>query len=188
MFRCKIAFCLLLATTGPSAAASVTTLSFVADARSANEVIVRANALAEANGASRHILAFARREADRESVIATFTDWAVAEQVEADKAAHAPTIDGLGPLFGEADRLTNVVIPPLSLNLPPSRGPNVGALASLRGGDFDALYARAQVAMLTRLVAAYKDFIKNGDDETLRRLAVRDLPRAEGLLAAARRL
>ena len=60
----------------------------------------------------------------------------------------------------------------------------VARLAALQGADFDSLYAQTQTVGLRRLVALYKDFILNGDDETLRALAVRELPRAERQLAA----
>ena len=106
--------------------------------------------------------------------------WAAGIRRERFDEAHAPTIDRLGPVFGLAGDPVDIVVVPADLR---QRGDYV-ALERAAGGAFDALYAVSQAGTLRQLEATYVDYIKNGDDQTLRALSVRDLGRVRALLAS----
>ena len=83
-------------------------------------------------------------------------------------------------MFGLVQDPINVVVVPADLR---QRG-DYKALEQREGDAFDALYVSSQAATLRQLENTYVDYIKNGDDQTLRALSVRDLHRVRGLLAA----
>ena len=119
--------------------------------------------------------------AERERIVSDFVDWAAADRQAARASDVAPSLDMLGRFFGPTDRS-------IEITRRPDRTPILQRLTTLGGRDFDALYVSSQTDALTRLVGYYVDFIQNGDDETLRALAVHDLPRVRRLLAEVRRL
>ena len=50
-------------------------------------------------------------------------------------------------------------------------------LQTMSGRDFDALYRSTQTDALRQLATLYRDYIQNGDDDALRALASRELPK-----------
>ena len=160
-------------------ALSVTTLSFMAETRPTNDFLAVSSRLAEARAERPAIRAFARREgAGRAEMTAAFAAWDM--DLQRHTAAADARLDVLSRLVAPADN--RVVIDAAQ------PAPDLTRLAAQQGREFDAVYVSDQTRALERLVAAYKDFILNGDDEGLRALAVRDLPQAQRLLAEVRRL
>ena len=166
--------------TPDSAAISPITAAFVAAVGPFNGFLEASDRLAAERAAGR-TRAFAARESHaRASVIADLQAWAAGVRRERYDEAHAPTIDRLGPVFGALNDPINIVVVPADLR---QRG-DYQALEKLDGGAFDALYVASQAGTLRQLENSYVDYIKNGDDQTLRALSVRDLGRVRGLLAA----
>ncbi len=155
------------------------TAAFVAAVGPFNGYLEASDQLA-AERASGRIRGFAGRAArGRAAVIAELETWAAGVKRERYDEAHAPTIDRLGPIFGLIADPINLVVVPADLR---QRGDYV-ALTRLDGDAFNALYASSQAATLRQLENTYVDYIKNGDDQTLRALSVRDLGRVRTLLA-----
>ncbi len=166
--------------TPDSAAISPITAAFIAAVGPFNGFLEASDQLAAARAAGR-TRAFAAREARaRASVIAELETWVAGVRRERYNEAHASTIDRLGPVFGVLNDPINIVVVPADLR---QRG-DYHALEKLDGGAFDALYATSQAGTLRQLENSYVDYIKNGDDQTLRALSVRDLGRVRALLAA----
>ncbi len=166
--------------TPDSAAISPMTAAFVAAVGPFNGFLEASDRLAAERSAGR-TRAFAAREAPaRRTVIEELRTWAAGVRRERYAEAHAPTIDHLGPVFGVLDDPIDIVTVPADLR---QRG-DYQALEKLEGGDFDALYVTSQAGTLRQLENSYVDYIKNGDDQTLRALSVRDLGRVRALLAA----
>ena len=163
-----------------SGSVSPITAAFVAAVGPFNGYLQATDELAAARGAGR-IRGFAEREArGRAAVVAELKSWAAGIRRERYEEAHAPTIDRLGPVFGLIADPINIVVVPADLR---QRG-DFRALEQVDGQPFDALYVASQAATLRQLANNYIDYIKNGDDQTLRALSVRDLGRVRGLLAA----
>ncbi len=166
--------------TPDSAAISPTTAAFVAAVGPFNGFLEVSDQLAAERAAGR-IRAFAAHEARaRAAVIEDLETWAAGVRRERYGEAHAPTIDSLGPVFGVLDDPINIVVVPADLR---QRG-DYQALERLEGDAFDDLYAASQAGTLRQLENTYVDYIKNGDDQTLRALSVHDLGRVRELLAA----
>ena len=132
--------------------------------------------------------AFARRDS-REQFAAYdgLVAWSKAERHAAKAAALTPSLDGLGPILYPFD----AVVLPLNVDGPAATQADralLDQLKSLHGREFADVYASTQTAALARLEHSYADYIKNGDDPELRRLAVVNLPRVRALLAELRRL
>lgn len=180
----------IVSTASAATADSTITQAFVAAVRTSDAILATADDLALTRSDAPRIRAFARRTAaSAASANDALDDWARAERIAADAAARAPTVDGLGPVFSALDRPFDHVI--TSIDEARVRRPaqaDLAQLEALQGRDFDDLYGPTQIAALVRLEAAYIDYIKNGDDTVLRALSVRNLPRTQHLLAAARRL
>lgn len=166
--------------TPDSAAISPITAAFIAAVGPFNGFLEAADQLA-ATRASGRIRSFARREAAaRAAVVADLQTWAAGIARARYDEAHAPTIDRLGPVFGLLNDPINIVVVPADLR----QRADYRALDQRDGGAFDSLYASSQAGTLRQLEATYVDYIKNGDDQTLRALSVRDLGRVRALLAA----
>ena len=155
------------------------TAAFVAAVGPFNGYLEASDQLA-AERATGRVRGFAERAArGRAAIIVELETWAAGIRRERYDEAHAPSIDRLGPVFGLVADPINLVVVPADLR---QRGDYI-ALERLAGGPFDALYASSQAATLRQLEATYVDYIKNGDDQTLRALSVRDLGRVRALLA-----
>ena len=166
--------------TPDSAALSPITAAFIAAVGPFNGFLEASDRLAAERAAGR-TRAFAAREARaRATVIAELQAWAAGVRRERYAEAHAPSIDRLGPVFGLVDDPVNLVVVPADLR----QRADYKALEQLDGGAFDALYVRSQAGTLRQLENTYVDYIKNGDDQILRALSVRDLGRVRGLRAA----
>ena len=178
----------LAATSPASAATSAMTDAFVAAVAPAYGVLRQSDDLALAAGGSARTATFARRDsAHQAAAFEALVAWSQAEQRTAFADAQTPSIDGLGPILYPFD----AEVVPLNID-----GRRIGAadqaalaqLRSLRGPAFDSYYAATEAALLERLARVYVDYIKNGDDPTLRLLAVRNLPKVRQLIAGLRRL
>ena len=165
--------------TPDSAAISPITAAFIAAVGPFNGFLEASDQLAAERAAGRTRAFAAREVGTRAALIAELESWAAGVRRARYEEAHAPTIDRLGPLFGVVDDPVNIVVVPADLR---QRG-DLQALATLDGDAFDALYATSQAGTLRQLENAYVDYIKNGDDQVLRALSVRDLPRVRSLLA-----
>ncbi len=180
----------------PGHAASLTTVTFVAAATPAIAFSDGASRLALTRSRNAPIRRFARRDdAVQTRAAEAFVAWGEGERARSVAAVETRSLDMLGPVFGLGTLLglgssydVSVAVLPPGLRADLAERQALGRLGTLAGAEFDALYAPAQVDALARLVAVYTDFIKNGDDEDLRALAVRELPKVKGLLAEARRL
>jgi predicted outer membrane protein len=184
-----------------AAAGSVTTEAFVASVRPAIDALAAADALALSTSSGRRLRAFARADAaEQEHAEAALDRWAEDQHRLAAKDAAAPTLDGLNQLtglfavpYGLVADATAIAGPPLT-PLPAADLARAAArreldrLATLGEPSFDAAYAADQAATLERLADTYDGFIRNGDDTTLRRLAVLALPRIRRLIDDLRRL
>ena len=174
----------------PSAQAqtSAITDAFVVETSRDISILHQADRVAITEPASLGLQAFARRNTlEQSAAYEDLTAWAQAERRGAKAAALTPTIDGLGPILYPFD----AVVIPLNVDGPPATRADHALLAqlqSLHGRDFAALYLSAQTGALARLERTYVDYIKNGDDPQLRRLAVVNLPKVRRLLAELRRL
>lgn len=163
-----------------SGSVSPITAAFVAAVGPFNGYLAASDELAAGRGAGR-VRGFAERELrGRAAIIADLESWAAGIRRERYDEAHAPTIDRLGPVFGLVADPIEIVVVPADLR---QRGA-FRALERLDGSAFDSLYVASQAATLRQLADNYVDYIKNGDDQVLRALSVRDLGRVRGLLAA----
>jgi Domain of unknown function (DUF4142) len=180
----------LLLGAAPSRAASVTTDDFVAILGPSADYIVASSDLAASAGGSRTLRAAAKTQAAAaRALLADLAAWHVAQARAEDAAAHAPTIDGLGPAFAALSVPLEAVArtassPGYFFTRLPSAGrledaghADYARLSTLAGAPFDALYVETDLAALLRLENACKDFVLNGDDETLRAIAVHALPK-----------
>ncbi len=182
-------------------AASFTTDAFLASARPAIDALAAADALALATPGASRVRGFARADADEQArAEAAFQRWSEDQVRLAAKNAAAPTLDGLNRVeglfaapYGIVADATSLASPPLTA-LPSADLARAAArrelarLATFAGADFDAIYVADQADALERLAAAYDNFIRNGDDTRLRRIAVFSLPRIRKLIADLRRL
>ena len=165
--------------TPDSATISPITAAFIAAVGPFNGFLEASDQLAAERAAGR-TRAFAAREVRvRTAVVAELETWAAGVRRARYDEAHAPTIDRLAPLFGVINDPVDIVVVPADLR---QRG-DYRTLVTLDGGAFDALYATSQAGTLRQLENSYIDYIKNGDDQVLRALSVRDLPRVRSLLA-----
>ena len=180
-------------------AASITSEDFVAIVGPTTEFLAASDKLALANSESGRVRAFARREATvEERTHGALADWRAAQDRAAAAAADAPSLDRLGPVFGALAIPLDAIaetshIPgtpfaqlPSATRLTEAGNAALTRLAAISGAGFDAAYRAAQLDAFLRLRATYKDFVLNGDDETLRSIAVATLPKVERLIASLR--
>ena len=193
------AFALLLGV-APSRA-SVTTDDFVAILGPSADYLAASSDLAQSAAGSRGIRATARAQAaSARALIADLAAWRRAEARAEVAAAQAPTLDGLGRTFNALSVPLEAVArtassPGYLFTRLPSAGrlddagrADYARLSALAGAPFDALYVETDLTALRRLERACKDFVLNGDDETLRALAVHALPRLQREIIALGRL
>lgn len=166
--------------TPDSSAISPITAAFVAAVGPFNGFLEASDQLAAERAAGRTRAFAARETRDRDLIIAELRAWAAGIRRERYDEAHAPTLDHLGPVFGLVQDPVDIVVVPADLR---QRG-DYKALEQIEGGAFDALYASSQAGTLHQLENSYVDYIKNGDDQILRALSIRDLKRVRRLLAA----
>ena len=176
------AVALLVLVAVPAAAdTSAMTDAFVAATGPAYAALLQADTLAETSDS--RLARFARRDTAEESRAADeLRAWAEATRLADIAAAHTPSIDGLGPILYP---FSSIVLPfPLHghVDTDPYRT-TLARHAPTRRAALDAVYSPPTAATQRRLVEAYTDYIENGDDEGLRRLAVRNLPPTKRLLA-----
>lgn len=190
-------FGLLGAPMASACAASITSEDFVATVQPTADFLGASSRLALARSESGRIRSFARGEANAENrTRASLIAWRRDQERAALAAAATPTIDRLGPIVGAVSVPLGAIGTPGSPLTPlPSADrleaaaqAELGRLSTLLGPDFDSSYRSAQGDALFRLEKAYEDFILNGDDETLRALAVRELPKVQRWIAEVRRL
>ena len=166
-----------------SGAVSPITAAFVAAVGPFNAYLEAADRLAEARGEGRTRRAIAGRAADdRAAIVADLEAWAAGIRRARTDEAHAPTIDRLGPIFSLADGPIDLVIVPADLR---QRSDYI-ALQRLEGRAFDEVFAVSELSTLRQLENTYVDYIKNGDDQVLRALSVRDLGRVRARIASLR--
>ena len=174
---------------GPACAAtSAITDAFVAATTPAFEALRLADAYALADGDGARLRTFAGRdEVAQAGAAAALTAWELATQRADRAAADTPSIDGLGAVLYPFSSVVFPINVHGHVDVEAYRAA-LARLAAARGPIFDALYVAEQSSTLQRLVAAYVDYIKNGDDPGLRAIAVHELPRARRLLAELARL
>ena len=190
----------LTAVGGPAAAASITSDDFAAIVRPTADFAAAAGDLAVSASESPSLRAVARREAaNAREITAEIAGWRRDEAVADAKAAQAPTIDRLGPI-------ANAISVPLEAIARTASAPgyaftrlpsadridaaaqaDLARLAALTGPPFDALYVDLDLVALRRLERVCRDFVLNGDDPTLRALAVHALPKLQRDIAALER-
>ncbi len=193
------ALALLLA--AAPARASVTTDDFVAILGPSADYVAASSELALSAAPSGAVRAAARAQLATARTLATeLAAWRQAQARAEVAAAHAPTIDGLGPVFDALSVPLEAVARtasapgypftrlPSASRLDDAGRTDLAHLAATAGAPFDALYIETDLAALRRLERACKDFVLNGDDETLRALAVHALPRLQREIAALSRL
>ena len=186
---------------GPACAATITTDAFVASVGPTIAFLDSAGRLALAQADDGRVRAFARAMvASQDHAGERLAGWRRAEATATARDESGVTLDHLGPVAGLVKLPYDVVADVTSFASPPLTGlpssdrlreisrQDLARLSMRRGARFVDLYAPSQVAALEGLAAAYKDFILNGDDPILRRLAVDALPKTRQLLARARRL
>ena len=174
---------------------SALTVRLLAEAQPTAAFLERSSRLALDHAGAKRLRRFAERE--------------IVEQVRAETAlatAAAPTPVGRDPLevaavgAASVDEATETILsrlPPL-LRTPGARAvaadraiaqaarDDLGHLASLDGRAFDPVYVQVQAEGLRRLVALYRDYVQNGDDEHLRAFTVHELPLVRARLLALR--
>jgi len=184
----------------PAAAASITSDDFVAIARPTADFLVAASDLALSASESRAIRAAARSEAaEARAIAAEIAGWRQDESVAEAKAAQAPTIDRLGPIASAISVPLEAVARtasapsyfftrlPSADRLDAAGQADLARLAALAGPSFDSLYVEMDLAALRRLERVCRDFVLNGDDPTLRALAVHALPKLQREIAVLER-
>lgn len=183
------------------ARASITSDDFVAILGPSADFVAASSDLALSAGASRTIRAAAQADAtEGRALAADLAAWRTAQAQAEAAAARAPTLDHLAPI---ADA---IAVPleaiartasapgyvftrlPSADRLAAASRTDLARLSTLAGAPFDALYVTTDLAALRRIEHACRDFVLNGDDETLRALAVRALPRLQHRIAVLERL
>ncbi len=180
--------------------ASITTDDFVAILGPSADYVAVSSELAVSAAGSPGVRAAARTQvATAQAVIAELAAWRQAQARAEVAAAHAPTLDGLGPAFDALSVPLEAVARtasapgyfftrlPSASRLDDAGRADYARLSALTGAPFEALYVETDLAALRRLERACKDFVLNGDDETLRGLAVHALPKLQREIAALSR-
>ena len=193
----SVAACLI---SGAAYAASITSDDFVAVVGPSADYLAASSELALATTDSRAIRAFARAQHDEARVLARgVTGWREAEAQAETLASEAPTIDHLGPAANAISVPLEAIArtassPAYFFTRLPSAGrledasrADLARLTALRGTSFDALYVETDLAALRRLEWVCRDFVLNGEDETLRALAVHALPKLRQRIARLER-
>ena len=177
------------------ARASITSDDFVAILGPSADYLAASSDLALSAG-GRAIRAAAQADASEgRALAADLAAWRTARAEAEAAAARAPTLDHLGPA-------ANAIAVPLEAIARTASSPgyfftrlpsqtrlddasraDLARLSALAGAPFDDLYVATDLAALRRVEHACKDFVLNGDDETLRALAVHALPRLQRRIA-----
>ena len=170
--------------------ASITAEEFVANVQPTVRFVADAGRLAVVKSSSGGVRAFARSEIGIQTAAANaLVAWRASEIRSETKAAASPTIDRLAPLTKAIGLSFDVVTagneglgsPFASIvsanEVRTAYGSELSRLAAADNAQFDELYVSSQRDALLRLSNAYRDFILNGDDVTLRRIAVDNLPK-----------
>ncbi len=181
---------------GAPIAPSAITVRLLAVARPTIAVLERASAMAAERASAKRLRGFARRENQILPAIAEALD-----------GAAAPTSVGGDPLDSAAVAAASVdegtetilsVLPPI-LRTPGARAvavdrdialrgaADLARLATLTGADFDSSYVAISRDALDRLVAIFRDYAQNGDEQSLRATSVHALPGLRGQFGAISR-
>ena len=188
-----------LSAAGPARAASITCEDFAAVVGPSAAYVAASSDLA-ADTASKSVRAVARRRATEARAIVDALEAWRQEQARADvAAARAPTLDNLGPIANTLSVPLEAVARtasspgyfftrlPSATRIEDASQADLARLAALSGRDFDEVYLETDLAALRRLERVCRDFVLNGDDVTLRALAVRSLPQLRREIAALER-
>lgn len=174
----------LLATTAmPSFAASAETDAFLANVRLRAVFVAKASALAAERAGSDRIRRFAAAQGEQQV--------AVLDALEGTPgpAPHNAVADLGAPMTGRSVGKDATVDPstftaPAGLGaLMPAATIGLDRLASSKGVDFDRLYAGLVRGVLGDEAAFLQAYGKTGDDEAIRAVAVRELPRVTADIA-----
>ena len=81
-----------------------------------------------------------------------------------------------------------VTVAPRDPGLLPAGTDDLNRLRDMNGIAFDALYRSTQLDALRQLSTIYRDYIQNGDDDSLRAIAQRELPKINHRIAELGRI
>ncbi len=198
----------LVAVAVPANAASVISEAFLANVRPNVDFLQRSSRLAAGRSASKGIRAFARGEdTEQATAVGAINTWVQANTLRG--TLGLMTIDGRAvpspvdvaevPVAATTDLVTGrsaaldvpVAIdtsPETRRELLPAGQSDLDRLAARRGRSFDRLYRGTQLDALRQLSTLYATYIQNGDDPTLRAMAVEELPKVNRRIALIRRL
>ena len=175
---------LLLGAALPAAAASPTTQAFLADVMPSVDFLDRSSRLALDNSQSPRLKDFAKGEAREQTLAANALDaWIDQDKVQAVAATAGP--DGL--LTGRSVAI-DTPAPVVAPAFPPVSQEDFDRMYGLTGAEFDQSYKATQMDSLKHLVAAYQEYITNGDEPTLKALATSELPKINRKLAELNKL
>ena len=193
----------------PLAAPAQSTLTqrFVANAMPTVNFLDESSRVAIDKASSARLRGFATKEAREQTITAnSMMAWAdVNAPLQTGRSAYvAPDAGPLSPVVGLAAVPLNVagsvvggttsfltggaigtpapVETGRGVTMLPSQANDLSRLNAATGTDFDALYVASQTDALQQLATLYRDYRTNGDDDGLRSLAARELPRVEGRL------
>ena len=182
--RACACFGLLATTAMPSFAASAETDAFVANIRLRAVFVAKASELAATRATTDKLRHFAEMEAGRQ--VAVLNDL----EESPSPAPHDAVADLGRPITGRSVG-SDAVIDPAAFATPvgtgalmPAATVSLDRLASLDGVAFDRLYSSLMHGVLGDEAAFYQSYGKTGDDDGIRALAVRELPRTAADLAA----
>lgn len=206
----------LLFAAAPAFAASTMTLAFIANVRPNVDFLDRSSRLAFDKSPSSHIRSFARSEAREQTITGnSLVAWVETNTGPGEAVAVGAPVVPVAPLVtapltvagdvvtGTTDVVTgrSVAIDPVPLTVTPAPAPtpvgsgllpadeaNMQQLRALDGTDFDRLYRSTQADSLRQLATLYRSYIQNGDDDALRAMAVRELPKINHRLAELSRI
>ncbi len=207
----------LVAATASASAASPATDAFVANVRPNVDLLDRSSRLALDKSPSAAVRAFAHGEAMEQTIAAnSLVAWTQTNTVRGEAVALGAPVAGtvVAPLAdiaavpldvtnGVGDLVTGrsvAVDRPLTVTrgrgdgstlgstLLPAGAEDLSRLQDLSGRQFDALYRSTQLDSLRQLATLYRDYAVNGDDPSLRAMAVRELPRVNARIVGLRKL
>ena len=182
--RACACFGLLATTAMPSFAASAETDAFVANIRLRAVFIAKASELAADRAASDKVRRFAASIAGKQTAVLSDLE------VPPSPAPHDAVADLGQPVTGRSVG-KDLAVDPSILAQPAGAGAlmpvaivSLDRLASQKGESFDRLYVSLVRGVLGDEAAFYQAYGRTGDDDGLRALAVRELPRATADIAA----
>ena len=183
----------------PAHAASITSEDFAAVLGPSAAYVAASSDLARDLGGRGVRAAAPRRAEAARALVDGLVAWRQ-DQARAEVAAsQAPTLDHLGPIANTLSVPLEAVARtasapgyfftrlPSATRIDDASQADLVRLQALSGADFDAFYVDTDLAALRRLERVCRDFVLNGDDVTLRALAVHALPKLRREIAALER-